>query len=97
MSYYFIAKIKIVNDALYQKYLDGADNVFEKFNGEYLAVDDFPEVLEGGRKHGRTVIIKFETKDEFEDWYFSKEYQELLKYRLGAADCDAILVRGLDA
>ena len=97
MSLYFSANITIINEKLYQKYLDRANEVFAKFNGEYLAVDESPRLLEGSRKHGRMVIIKFETKEDFERWYFSDEYQELLVFRLAAADCDAILVKGLDA
>jgi len=97
MSIYFTANIKIVNTELYQKYLDRADEVFAKFNGEYLAVDNFPQLLEGSKKHGRMVIIKFETKQDFDRWYFSDEYQELLTLRLAAADCDTVLVKGLDA
>ena len=97
MSFYFSANITIINEKLYQKYLDKADEVFAKFNGEYLAVDESPRLLECSRKHGRMVIIKFETKEDFERWYFSEEYQELLAFRLAAADCDAVLVKGLDA
>ena len=94
MSYYFVTNIKIKNNEGYQKYLDKADEVFAKFNGQYLAVDDKPKVIEGRWNYTRAVIIEFKTKSDFEKWYNSKEYQEILNYRLNNSDCDTILVKG---
>lgn len=94
MAYYFIANIKINDTKEYQKYINGADEVFSKYNGEYLAVDDNPSQIEGNWNYTRAVLIKFESKDDFENWYNSKDYKAILKYRLNAADCDSILVKG---
>ena len=96
MNYYFIAQIKIKDKKSYQKYIDKAASVFAKYKGEYIAVNDNPEILEGKWNYTRTVLIRFGNKSDFEKWYHSPEYQEILKYRLKAADCDTILVRGLD-
>ena len=93
MSAYFIANIRIQDEAEYQKYLDAVDGVFEKFNGKYLAVDQSPEVLEGAWNHSRAVLIEFPDAQSLKAWYYSSEYQEILRFRLNAADCDAILVR----
>ena len=95
MTYYFIAQISIHDSETYQRYLDKAASVFSKYNGEYLAVDDRPRILEGEWHHSRIVLIKFHKKKDFEDWYRSKEYQEILKYRLAAADCDTVLAQGI--
>jgi uncharacterized protein (DUF1330 family) len=43
---YFVAQIRIIDDGLYQKYLDRCDDIFSKYNGKYLAVDSAPETLE---------------------------------------------------
>ena len=94
MSYYFIANIKINNESEYQKYLDEVDNVFDKFNGRYLALDKNPLILEGDWNYSRTVIIEFQNKSDFDDWYYSDEYQRIFKFRINAADCDTILVKG---
>jgi uncharacterized protein (DUF1330 family) len=96
MSYYFIARIRIKNVAGYQNYIDNADEVFKKYKGEYLSVDDSPLVLEGNWNYTRTVLIRFKNMNDFNAWYHSTDYQEILKYRLKAADCDTILVKGLD-
>jgi uncharacterized protein (DUF1330 family) len=94
MSYFFIANIKIHDPEAYQKYIAGASEIFQKYNGTYLAVDNQPEVLEGEWNYTRCVIIGFESKHDFEAWYHSKEYQEILKHRLAGAQCDTILVEG---
>ncbi len=96
MSYYFTAQIQINDFEEYQLYIKDAGRIFEKYNGEYLAVDKNPRVLEGSWNYTRTVLIKFPTKADFDAWYYSEEYQRILKHRLKAADCDTLLVEGLD-
>ena len=94
MACYFLAKIKINDAAEYQKYIDSAGEIFKKFKGKYLSVDNDPVVLEGSWNCTRVVLIEFESKDDFDMWYYSQEYQEILKFRLNAANCDTILVKG---
>jgi uncharacterized protein (DUF1330 family) len=96
MSHYFIANIKINNPVDYDKYLDHVDEIFSKYKGEYLAVDPNPSVLEGRWSYTKSVLIKFNSKQEFNDWYYSEEYQKILKFRLDSATCDTILVEGPD-
>lgn len=95
MNYYFIAQIKINDEIEYQKYIDKSGDVFKKYNGEYLSVDNEPDILEGKWNYTKTVLIKFKSKNDFEDWYNSDKYQEIIKHRLSAADCDTLLIKGL--
>lgn len=95
MNYYFIAQIKINDYIEYQKYIDKSTDIFKKYKGEYLSVDNEPLVLEGKWDYARTVLIKFPSKTDFEKWYNSDEYKEILAYRLKAANCDSILAKGL--
>ncbi|MDX8340825.1 DUF1330 domain-containing protein [Draconibacterium sp. IB214405] len=95
MSYYFVAQIRINDEVEYQKYIDKSDAIFAKFKGEYLAVDNEPTVLEGNWGYTRTVMIKFESKEDFMDWYTSDEYETIKRFRLNAADCDSLLIKGL--
>jgi uncharacterized protein (DUF1330 family) len=95
MKYYFLVQIKIHDEAEYQKYLDRVDEVFEKFKGKYLAVDLQPALIEGTWNYTKSVIIEFPSRKAFQDWYYSNEYQEILKYRLKAATSDAILLEGM--
>ena len=92
MSSYFVAQIKINNNEEYEKYIKAANMVFSKYKGEYLAVDNDPEILEGKWNYSRIVLIKFSNNEELKKWYNSKDYQKILKYRLSAAHCDTIIV-----
>jgi len=96
MSCYFVAQIKINDHEEYSKYLAGADDVFRKYNGEYIAVESNPVVLEGEWRYSRIVIIRFEDEKELKRWYESLEYREILQHRLKAAACDTLMVKGLD-
>lgn len=86
-----MVNIKITDENEYQKYLRHADEVFTKYKGRYLAVDDDPLVLEGKWDYSRAVLIKFESRVDFNAWYYSVEYQEILKFRISASECDSIL------
>jgi uncharacterized protein (DUF1330 family) len=96
MSYYFIAQIRIKDLKEYENYIDKAGDIFKKYKGKYLSVDNNPQILEGNWDYTRTILIEFKSVTDFNEWYNSVDYQEILKYRLEAADCDTILVKGLD-
>jgi len=96
MSAYFIAQITIENLIEYEKYFDGFDKIFSKYNGEVLAVDDEPALLEGEFHHRRAVIIRFPNEAELKRWYDSPEYQQLAEYRHRSARTDILLVHGND-
>ena len=96
MIHYFVAQIRIHNQDEYQKYLDKFDDIFSCYKGEILAIDESPVLLEGKWSYTKSVIIKFKSKQEFDDWYYSIDYQKILKHRLNASDCDTILIEGVD-
>ncbi|HVN58832.1 MAG TPA: DUF1330 domain-containing protein [Bacteroidales bacterium] len=96
MKYYFIAQIKIEDPDEYEKYLEGFDEVFSKYDGAFLVIDEHPEVLEGSWNYSKFVIVSFNSREDFNAWYFSEGYQEILKHRLKAAKCDTVLAEGLE-
>jgi uncharacterized protein (DUF1330 family) len=96
MAYYFSAQIRITDQSEYDRYLENFDEIFSRHKGRFLAIDEKPTVLEGEWNYTKSVLISFNTREDFEAWYFSKDYQEILKYRLNAAKCDSILIEGLD-
>ena len=96
MIHYFVAQIKIHNHAEYEKYLYKFDDIFSRYKGEYLAIDESPVLLEGEWDYTKSVLIKFNGKEDFEDWYYSDDYQKILKHRLNASKCDTILLEGLE-
>ena len=96
MTHYFVAQIRINDHEEYEKYLENFDDIFSRFKGKYLAIDESPTLLEGNWDYTKSVLIKFDCKKDFEDWYYSKDYQMILKHRLKAAKCDTILLEGID-
>lgn len=96
MIHYFVAQIKIENPDEYEKYLEKFDDIFSRYNGEYLAIDETPTLLEGNWDYTKSVLIKFNSKKDFEDWYYSEDYQKILKHRLNSSRCDTILIEGVD-
>ena len=94
MAAYFIAQIDIQDLEQYQKYLAGYDEVFGRYRGEVLAVDDDVAVLEGEWPYGRTVIIRFPTRSDLLAWYESPEYSAIAQYRKKASTGNIVVVRG---
>ena len=96
MSSYFIALINIHDPARYGKYLAGFDEVFEKYEGEVIFVEDNPRVLEGKWPAGRTVLIRFQNDETLRKWYESNEYQQLAQHRHEASVASVAIVTGRD-
>jgi uncharacterized protein (DUF1330 family) len=94
MSCYFIALIDIHNEDGYNEYVAGFDEIFERFRGRVLTVEDKPQVLEGIWPAGRTVIIEFPNEAELRRWYESPEYQRLAMRRRAASDGSIAIVSG---
>jgi uncharacterized protein (DUF1330 family) len=92
MRCFFIAQITIHDHVKYDKYLAGFDEVFNRFKGEVLAVDDQVTILEGNWPYSRTVVLGFADKSEALNWYHSTGYQKLAKHRWQAATANIVLV-----
>ncbi len=97
MSSYFIALINIHDPARYEQYLAGFDEVFEKYRGQVIAVEDDPRVLEGEWPAGRTVLIRFPNDQALRSWYDSPEYQQLARHRQEASVASVAIVSGRDS
>jgi uncharacterized protein (DUF1330 family) len=96
MIHYFVAQIKVNDPAEYEKYLENFDIIFSRYKGEYLAIDESPSLLEGNWDYTKSVLIRFKSKQDFEEWYYSDDYQKILRHRLNSSKCDTILVEGVE-
>ena len=92
MSAYFIANLKIHDEDEYKRYLIYVGNTVEMYHGKYLAVDTNPEILEGKWDYSRLVLIEFPDREALKKWYYSPEYQNIIKMRFDSADSDIIIV-----
>ena len=59
MTVYIIAAFTIHDRSEYNKYESGFAEVFAKFDGKMLSVDEDPMVLSGDWQATRSVIIEF--------------------------------------
>ena len=94
MASYFLAQINIRDREAYQQYLAGFDEIFDRYQGRVLAVDDSVDVLEGTWEYGRTVLIEFPDRDKLLAWYGSPEYQRLALLRRRSSDANIALLSG---
>ena len=94
MNVYFIANIRMKDAEAYHPYLKDVDEILAKYSGEYLALEDNPRVLEGDWPYTRLALVRFPDEESLNRWYFSDEYQAILRYRLDNAECDTIIVQG---
>ncbi|MFT7219016.1 MAG: hypothetical protein ACI8Z1_000630 [Candidatus Azotimanducaceae bacterium] len=103
MAYYLIARIRITDRETYERYAEGFMEIFARYQGKMLAVDEKTLVLEGAwslereQQVTRTVLIEFPTKRDALDWYESDEYQALAQYRFAASAGDVVMIEGLPA
>ena len=96
MTTYLIARINIHDRARYAEYEKGFMDIFHRYNGRLLAVDESTEALEGAWPCTRTVLLSFPSESAARDWYESPAYQALAQHRLAASSADIALVKGLD-
>ncbi len=95
MTAYVVAHITIRDRERYQQYEAGFMEIFAKYEGTMLSVDEQPELLEGEWDATRTVLISFPSSTAAHDWIDSEAYQNLAQHRFAAAESHVVLLQGL--
>jgi len=95
MSVYIIARFNIHDRSEYDKYSAGFLEVFEKFDGKMLSIDEDPMVLAGAWDDTRSVIIEFPSKESALAWLTSDDYQAIARHRNAGSTANSVLVEGL--
>lgn len=95
MSHYLIAQIDIVDREAYGRYEAGFMDIFSRFGGTLLAVDESPQLLEGAWPYTRTVLISFPCADDAMAWYQSDDYQALAQHRYAGSSAHLVMLQGL--
>ena len=95
MSVYLVAKLKIQNRETYSQYEAGFMEIFNRYSGKLLSVEEAPEILEGDWAVTRTALIEFPSRDDAMSWWHSEEYQALAQYRRDASDGNIVMLDGL--
>ncbi len=97
MTAYIIAHITIHDRERYGQYEAGFMEIFQRYKGTMLSVDEQPEIIEGQWSATRTVLIAFPTSEDAHAWIDSEAYQSLAQHRFAAAESHVVLVGGLDS
>ena len=95
MSVYLVAQLKIHDRERYNQYVSGFMEIFAKYAGRVLAVDEAPKTLEGEWNYTRMVLLEFPSEEQARAWFESDEYRRLAQHRHAAADADIVLIKGL--
>lgn len=96
MSVYAIALINIQDRDTYREYESGFMEIFSRYGGRLLAVDESPEVKEGSWRYTRTVLLEFDSNEALDAWYHSEEYQQLARHRFRASTASLAVIRSLE-
>ena len=95
MTVFVIGQITIHNRDEYQKYDDGFMDIFNRFGGTLLMVDEAAITLEGAFDATRSVLLSFSDEPAFRMWFESPEYKALCEHRWAAATTNIYLVNAL--
>ena len=96
MSAYIIVEIEIVDPIGYEEYKKQAGATVEKYGGKYIVRGGKTEVLEGGWKPKRIVILEFPTMERAKEWLNCEEYREPRKLRHKTAKTNMLVIEGFD-
>jgi uncharacterized protein (DUF1330 family) len=95
MAVYGVAQITIADRTAYDRYSAAFMEVFSRFKGTLLAVDENPGVIEGEWTATRLVLISFPDEAAFHAWFDSPDYQEIARHRHAGSTAVILLARGL--
>jgi uncharacterized protein (DUF1330 family) len=90
MAAYLIGHITIKDHTYWQKYTEGVRNSLLPYEAEIIFRGRLSGVLAGQHPHEHTVVIKFLDQDTLQNWYQSKEYQDLIPIRDKGAEVTII-------
>jgi len=95
MAAYLIAICRGVSDrARLEQYWAHSRPTFAGFDAKLLAVYTRVKPLEAHEPVEGVVMVEFPSMEHATRWYESAAYQEVRKYRIGAAEFEIVLVDG---
>jgi uncharacterized protein (DUF1330 family) len=95
MATYFVVNSTVDDPALLDEYVRAATSAPPTVAMKVLAADTESQPVEGEPAGRRTVILEFESEDDFHTWYDSPGYQAVVGKRLAATTGFAVLVKGM--
>jgi uncharacterized protein (DUF1330 family) len=96
MTVYIISRLTIHDRSEYDKYENQFEEVFAKFDGKLLSVDEDPLVLAGEWEATRSVLIEFPSRVAALTWMQSDDYQRISKHRNAGSTLSSIIVKATE-
>jgi uncharacterized protein (DUF1330 family) len=95
VAVFLVVQVDVLDEQKYGQYGSSAPPL-ERWGGQVLAYDLAPAVIEGSVKRQRMGVVRFPSREQFQGWYDSPEYQAARKHRVnGGAEADLVLIEGL--
>ena len=95
MATYLVVNSTIDDPDLLDEYVQDAGATLGVVPIKLLAVDPQCKTIEGEPPGPRTVILEFESEEDFRKWYDSPEYQAIVGKRHAATTGFGVLVKGV--
>ncbi|WP_405162710.1 DUF1330 domain-containing protein [Nocardia sp. NBC_01499] len=96
MTAYVISEVRVLDEALAQRYRELAAASIARYGGRYLVRGAVPEPAEGAwDDERRLIIVEFPSAERLREWYASAEYAEALRIREHALERRLLFAEGL--
>jgi uncharacterized protein (DUF1330 family) len=96
MPVYLIIDITVIDQDVYEEYVERVPAVVEQYGGRYLVRGGEVAVLTGDWQPERIVVVEFDSSEQVQEFYASPEYQALAPLREQSTNSRAILVEGYE-
>jgi len=96
MAAYVIVDIEIRDPVMYEEYRRVAPPSIAVYGGRYIVRGGEVDVLEGGWRPQRLVVLEFPTVERARAWWSSAEYAPAKAIRQASAHAEMIVVAGID-
>jgi uncharacterized protein (DUF1330 family) len=96
MPVYLILDITVIDQDVYEEYVERVPAVVEQYGGRYLVRGGEVVTLTGDWQPQRIVVVEFDSGEQVHEFYASPEYQALSPLREQSTNSRAILVPGCE-
>jgi uncharacterized protein (DUF1330 family) len=92
---FVVVQIAIDDRDKYHQYETASHlEIFDKFGGKVVGIDEDVDIVEGSWPFTRTVLIEFPSKHRARAWYESEEYQAVVGLRHDSATSNLVIAAG---
>ena len=96
MTIYAIAQGRIDDREMFEEYGPLAVATLEDHNVKVIGFSEEATMIEGQTEFPRQIILEFESREQFDRWYYSPEYQAAKAIRVQCCDGMFSLVDGTE-